>query len=333
MKCKCFILILVFYLSSCTVNYTITKATYQKIVTGPGPEDMVLDTIENRKRLIISCAERRKKHPPHNEIWVVDFETQQAKILPRTNHPDSIFFHPHGIDLIYDGNNSWLLVVNHEEKKKHHSILRYRVKENELIFDTIFWNPKYLKSPNDVFAQSRDKFWVSNDASSRGNNLELLFKIKGGNVVHYNGSRFIKSTPRLAYPNGVIRSGNQLIVSTTRQNKIISYTLDSEGMAIPRSSKTIAVATGWDNLSRVNDTLLLCTAHVEPIKFLKHYKHTNQLSPVAVYVINLAQNKAELLFYTDGSIISAGSTAIFYEGYLYICQVFEPFIVKISMAK
>ncbi len=333
MKGKCFILIMVFYLSSCTVNYTITRATYQKIVTGPGPEDMVLDTIDNRKRLILSCSERRKKNPPHDEIWVIDINTQQAKILPRINHPDSILFHPHGIDITFDGNNLWLLVVNHEEKKKRHSILRYLVKENELIFDTIFWNPQYLKSPNDVFAESKDKFWVTNDASSRNSKLELLLKMKGGNVIHYNGITYIKSTPGLAYPNGVYRIKDKLIVSTTRQNKIISYNLDQRGKVIRGSNKTLAVATGWDNFSKINDTLLLCTAHVKPIKFLKHYKQPNHLSPVAVYVINLVQNNAELLFYTDGSIISAGSTTIFYEGYLYICQVFDPYIVKISLAK
>lgn len=328
-----FLGLLVFFLFSCSIKYIETQATYEKISTGPGPEDMVLDTIDNRKRLIVSCSERRKKQPTHDEIWVVSLENQEAKILPRTNHPDSILFHPHGIDLIYDGKNSWLLVVNHEEKNKRHSILRYLVKENELMFDTIFWNPKYLKSPNDVYAESRDKFWVSNDASSRNNSLALLFKIKSGNIVHYNGNSFIRSTPRLAFPNGVIRLGNQLIVSTTRQNKIISYDLDSLGRTIRGSRKTVAKAPGWDNLSQVNDSILLCTAHIKPLKFLSHYKNSSHYSPVAVFVVNVKNHNAELLFYTNGSIISAGSTAIFFDGYLYISQVFDPFIAKISLAK
>lgn len=320
-------------LISCSVKYSVTEVTYQKISTGPGPEDMVLDTGDGRNRLIVSCAERRKNRPLHDEIWSFNLETEQTKILPRVNHPDSISFHPHGIDLVYDKNEVWLFVVNHEEKKKRHSILRYLVKENELLFDTIFWNSKYLKSPNDVYAESSEKFWVSNDASSRKSNLELFLKIKGGNIVHYNGNSFIKSIPRLAYPNGVIRSGNQLIVSTTRQNKIFSYTLDEWGKAIPGTQKTIAVAKGWDNFSRVNDSLLLCTAHIQPIKFLKHYRKSNRLSPIAVFVINLYKKNAEILFYTDGSIISAGSTALFYGGYLYVCQVFDPYIAKISLAK
>lgn len=320
-------------LLSCSVKYEITKATFEKIITGPGPEDMVLDTLQGRNRILVACAERRKNRPPQDDIWMIDVKTKQAKILTRTQHPDSILFHPHGIDLVKDDNKAWLLVVNHEEKKKRHSILRYQVLENELVFDTIFWNRRYLKSPNDVFAESKDKFWVTNDASSRNSNLELLLKIKGGNVVYFNGNSFIKSTPGLAYPNGIIQVENQLIVSTSRQNKIFSYTLDEQKKAIPSTRITLAQATGWDNFSKYNDSLFLCTAHTNPIKFLNHYKDSSHKSPVAVFSINIKNKSAELLYYTDGSVISAGSTALFHEGYLYICQVFDPYIVKISLAK
>ncbi|MCX7743575.1 MAG: hypothetical protein N2167_03320 [Flavobacteriales bacterium] len=318
---------------SCTLKYEVTEATFEKITTGPGPEDMVLDTFQGRNRLLISCSERRKKQPPKDEIWDINIDTKQSKILPRTNHPDSIIFHPHGVDLVFDENKAWLMVVNHEEKKNRHSILRYLVQEDELIFDTIFWNRRYLKSPNDVFADTKDKFWVTNDASSRNSNLELLLKIKGGNVVYFNGNSFVKSTPGLAFPNGIVHVENQLIVSTSRENKIFSFPLNDQKKAIASGKIVLAKAKGWDNFSKYNDTLLLCTAHVRPLKFINHYKHSNNKSPVAIYLINLKTKNAELLFYTDGLVISAGSTAIFYDGYLYVCQVFDPYIVKISLAK
>lgn len=314
-----------------STQYHESQMQYERIVTGPGPEDMTLDT-SHTPRFIISCSQRRKDSLPHQEIWQLDLQTQQSSILPRQGHPDSILFSPHGLDMGYHNGLPYLLVVNHEEKINRHTILRYHIWPDRLIYDTVFVS-SLIRSPNDVSTGHYPAFWVTNDASSRHSALETLLKIKGGNVVYYDGRVFRKAIPRLAYPNSVMMADSLLFVSTTRQNRLFVYTKKSDGPVNPASRKMIAKAPGWDNISRVTDSTFLCTAHVNPTRFYKHYKNSKNQSPIAVYQCNILTLDCNCLFYTDGRAISAGSTAWIYQDQLYICQVFDSFILKVSLQR
>lgn len=310
-----------------------TGQPYEKIQTGPGPEDMALDTVTASPRILISCASRRKNEAPFNEIMSYDVSTGNVRTLPRKNHPDSISFHPHGIDMGFLNGRNILLVVNHEENINRHSILRYLITENELVYDTVFINKNYIISPNDVLAGLNGEFWFSNDASSRHSAMEMLFKVKGGSIGYCDGKsdwKFVSK--KYAYPNGLMRVGTWLFISTTRQNKIFKGQLNDDGSVDRRNTLLWAKATGWDNFSYYDEKLLYCTAHTQPIKFVGHMKDSLKKSPVAVYEINVDTPGQKLVYYTDGDEISAGSTAIRYRGFMYICQVFDPFILKVKLA-
>lgn len=302
---------------------------YKKITTLPGPEDMVLDTIENQPRIIVACASRRKSEVFISGIQSYSVKEDSVKSFRLVGVPDSIFFNPHGIDLgIYKGKKI-LWVVNHEEKINRHSIIRFFIEQEVLVFDTIFTHSLII-SPNDVCDGGNGTFYFTNDASSRNSGLELLFKIKGGSVVYYNGNTFERFNKKFSYPNGIIRFKDKLYFSTSRQNKIFSIGLNEKGGMIKDSVQLIAKGKMWDNFSVMNNHLI-CTSHSNPLRFLKHRDHTKHTSPCQVYSIHPVTKTKGIVYHTDGEAISAGSTAIYFRGKLYICQVFDPYILKVDL--
>ncbi len=64
---------------------------------------------------------------------------------------------------------------------------------------------------------------------------------------------------------------------------------------------------------------------------LRNARKPEKKSPVDVYLVDPATGEHSTIYSTDGSTISGGSTAIIYGKHLYICQVFDPFILKVGM--
>jgi hypothetical protein len=315
---------------SCKTNDLYFSHPYQKINTLPGPEDMVLDTLDGEPQIIIACASRRKSENFTSGIQSYQIQSSTLYTYPIIDLPDSIRFNPHGIDMgIYRGEKI-LWVINHEDEKKRQSILRLIVGKKELRFDTLFTHPNII-SPNDVCDGGNGTFYFTNDASSRNSALELLLKIKGGSIVYYNGKNFEVFNKKFSYPNGIIKMNNRLYFSTSRQNKIFSIQLDSKGSMKKDSVELITKGTMWDNFSVYGD-YLICTSHTNPFKFLKHLKHTKHASPCQVYSINPVTKTKGIVYHSSGESISAGSTAIYYRGHLYICQVFDPYILQVNLA-
>jgi hypothetical protein len=315
---------------SCKTNDLYFSHPYQKINTLPGPEDMVLDTLQGAQQIIIACASRRKSENFTAGIQAYQISSNTLFTYPLIGLPDSIRFNPHGIDLgMYKGKKI-LWVINHEDDKKRQSILRLVVEKTSLRFDTL-WVDKNIVSPNDVCDGGNGHFYFTNDASSRNSGLELLLKIKGGSIVHYNGKTFEVFNKKFSYPNGIIKLNNQLFFSTSRQNKIFSIQLNADGSMKKDSVVFITKGAMWDNFS-VHGNYLICTSHTNPFKFLKHLKHPKHASPCQVYSINPVTKTKGIVYHSNGEAISAGSTAIYYKGHLYICQVFDPFIIQVNLA-
>lgn len=322
--------ILSLFLFSCKTAELYFSHPYEKITTLPGPEDMVIDTIGAEKQIIISCAQRRKGEDFVSGIEAYNPSSNTIRTLPIIGLPDSIRFNPHGIDLGMMDGKKILWVVNHEDEKKRHSIIRLIIGAENLTFDKMFISSSII-SPNDVCDGGNGSFYFTNDASSRNSGLELLFKVKGGTVVYYDGKGNYQSfNKKFSYPNGIIKFKNKLFFSTSRQNKIFSIKLNENGNMIQDSVTLVTKGKMWDNFS-VNGDHLICTSHNSPIKFLKHRNHEKHESPCQVYSINPVTKTKGIVYHTDGESISAGSTAIYYDGDLFICQVFDPYILRVHL--
>lgn len=319
-------------LGACAKMPVFTDYPNERIPTGPGPEDMVLDTFTNTKnpRLLVSCSARRKNEPVHGEIWSVDLATDKAVILPRTGEPAGITYHPHGIDLIKLSDQSTrLFVINHMDSLKKQVIMEYVVKPEELVFVAMHEH-KILSSPNDVCAKPGGGFYWSNDASQRKYAfIEPVLGVRGGYVGLKNetgGSAWNKSKNKFAYTNGIALWKNDLFISTVIQSRIFRF----QHADISQKPEKIAKVVGGDNISFLPDGRMLVTAHLRQLNFLRHMKKSENKSQSVVYLIDPVSKSNKVVFADSGAQISTASTAIYFNGYLYICQVFDPFILKVK---
>ena len=314
---------------SCKVKQENFSHPYTQIKTLPGPEDMVLDTVGNHPRMIIACASRRDNEMFQSGIQMLDIKTDSVSQFPISNFPDSMSFNPHGIDLGFYKGEKILWVINHEDKKNRQSVIRLRLEQTQAVFDTVFIHPGII-SPNDICDGGNGTFYFTNDASGRKSGFELLFKIRGGSIVYYNGRQFEAFSKKFSYPNGIIKFKDNLYFSTSRQNKIFKISLNPDGSMKKDSVSLVVKGSMWDNFS-ISGNHLICTSHTHPLKFLKHRNHEKHDSPCQVYSVNPVTNTKGIVYHSDGEAISAGSTAIYYNGFLYICQVFDPYILKVNL--
>src|SRR5687768_3525801 len=74
-------LVLFFAASSCATLPKSFQTKDEIIVVGPGPEDMIVDTISEQPRILISTNSRRKGEPDYGEIEAYYPETNTRKIL------------------------------------------------------------------------------------------------------------------------------------------------------------------------------------------------------------------------------------------------------------
>jgi len=315
-------------ISGCSVMPPLSSYPSSKIPTGPGPEDLVLDTSAGYYRLLVSCNARRPGQPHLGEIFEVNLQNDRSFPLKRTGEPDSLIFNPHGICISANNEGAFLYAVSHNDIKKKQYIVKYKILPGELQFKALYTHP-LLVSPNALTANSDGSFWVSNDAGKRGSVMEMLFRMKRCKVIFYDGkSKWSVAAQRLSFGNGIVTKSDTAYVATTRQNKLFSYTILPDGKFVNR--KTIAKITGQDNLRFFGNSLLIAV-HLKPMAFVRHVKNPIKKSPTVVYRINLSDLKKELIYADDGSVISAGSTGLIVNGYLYIAQVFEPFILKVKV--
>ncbi len=313
-------------LSSCATLPKKFQTKDEVISVGPGPEDMVLDTISESPRLLLSCNARRTNERYYGEIYVYYPETGANKLLKRINEPAELKFNPHGIDLVRVKDSLILLVVNHEHEPKQpriNSILRYKVEKDKLLFLGKITDP-LISSPNAVTGLQDGTILISNDAKKQGNFWEVLFILKRAQVVYWNGKSCSVASEKYCYTNGITNRGNKVYLASTRQNKIWQFDF-KDGKMLNR--EVIGKGHGADNLRFDGDDLLV-VCHLRFLKFLSHFKDSTHYSPTTVYRINPKTRKRDVAFYDSGAEISAGSTALAYKDYLYVSGIFDPKIVR-----
>jgi hypothetical protein len=298
------------------------QATDEIIKTGPGPEDMVVDTISEQPRILISCNSRRKAEPYYGEINIYYPATGQVKVLKRTE-PEGLHFYPHGIDLVRVKDTLILLVVSNAPQFNEQAILRYRVFKDSLVFLNKIVDP-LITSPNAVAGFSDGTLLVSNDMKKAGNFWEALLMLKRGQIAYWNGTQCSVAAGNFCYANGITIRNKKVYLASTRQNKIWQFDF-SDGKMINR--QVIAKVHGPDNLRFYgNDIIVAC--HLRFLAFLKHMKDPGNYSPTTVYRINPQACTAQVVYFDDGHQLSAGSTGLIYKNAVYVSGVFDPKIVK-----
>ena len=259
----------------CSTLPAKSEVTSEKIEVKPGPEDMVIDTLHGEPRLLISCAARREEHKPYGEIISTGLHSGDQVEMVRYNEPGDLLFKPHGIYLDRD----LLYVISHELEPDYHPILIYRVHGDSLEFQDLVNSPDQ-HSPNALVTGPDGEIYFVNDSGKRGSLAEKIFKLKRASVVRLSknkeglwDSKVVAE--KLSYPAGINRIGNRLYAGDAIQNQIHVYKIN--GAKLEPAGK-IENLKGNDNI-RIYKGQLLTACHVKPLKFIKHAKKSDNLSP------------------------------------------------------
>ena len=298
----------------------------RRIQVGPGPEDMVLDTLQGESRLIISCTARRETEEPFGEMVACLLPSGEVRELVRLNEPAGLLFRPHGIYLDRD----LLYVISHEREPDDHPVLIYRLKGDTLLFTEAVRTP-LQHSPNALVTGPGGEIFLVNDAGKRGSIMEKMLKLKRASVVRIarNGEgEWDAATVAsgLGYPAGINRLGETLFVGDAILHRIHIYTISGREL-LPAGE--IRGLRGNDNI-RIHEGRLLVPGHIRPFRFIAHAGHPDRKSPVAVFEADPRSGESRVLYADDGSAISAGSTALIYRDKLYISQVFGSYLLEVE---
>lgn len=330
--CLSFLTLILFGCASVPPNTPKADSKLNEIYVGPGPEDIVLDQSSAYPRLLVSCAERRKKKH-YGEIFEINLSDHSSKVLPRVDTPDSLQFRPHGIDLQLHDGKPYLYAISHEKSEKgtQHFIIKYLVEQDKLVYQDAYNDPEYTISPNDLAVAPNGEIYFSNDASKHGSLMQAALKMKTSSIGYYNPSTkkwALYDKGGMSYANGVAIRADKVYVSSVQSNRIFEYERAADGSLSNR--KDLCEIPGLDNLT-FNGENLVTTSHPKPVKFIKHAKNTTKLSPSVIYQAGLDGSAPIVLFADDGTRISAASTGLVYKDKLYIAQVFDSFVLEVDL--
>ena len=294
----------------------------------PGPEDLELDTTDARgPRLLVSSFERRHDAGDGRIVAVPlrDRGFGEPRVLTLTGR-DGRVFAPHGIALARTSAGPRLYVINHPAASEH-AVEVFAVDGDRLVFERRLMSP-LLVDPNDLVARDDGQIYVTNTgASGLGGALGFVLGLRRGTVVHFRNGTWQPAVADIGYANGIAIDprGDVLYVAGFRDQAI--HVFRRTGAAW-RREEPIHVGSGVDNLTWADDDTLIAAAHPSLSAFMRHWRDGARRAPTEVYRIDVRRRRAPERIYTDqGAIVSAASTAILRNGWLYMGQVFDPQVV------
>lgn len=314
-----YLLLLLLVICSCaTLPKNVADKNEQIVAVGPGPEDMVVDTISGEPRLLISCNARRKGDAYYGEINVYYINTGKVVVLKR-EEPADIKFCPHGIDLVKVKDTLILLVVNHDGITHENAILRYAVHNQTLVYLNKIVDP-LIVSPNAVTGFADGTVLISNDAGKHGDYWEALFKQKRCKIVYWNYNKCTVAADKFCFANGITVKDNKVYLVSTIENKLWSFDF-KDGKMI--NKQVIAVVPGADNIRIADNGNLYVACHLRYFAFIRHMNNAKKHSPTTVYSINPNSGQRTAVFFDDGAKLSAGSTGLVFRNKIYVSGVFD----------
>jgi arylesterase/paraoxonase len=147
--------------------------------------------------------------------------------------------------------------------------------------------------------------------------------------VYYDGNgNWMRAATKIAMANGMAVDGDTVYVAATRDNSVFSYNVAADGSLT--NKRRLAKVKGADNFHLHNNVLYIAS-HEKMFKLMAHFSKPEKHSPSLLYRIDLSNNEKERVFYNQGSLISAVSVGIPYGDSLYLGQIFDPFVLKVTL--
>lgn len=314
------------------VKCTQLPAASQQIALGMfGPEDLALDVAGERPRLIVSSQDRRALKTP-GKIFQVDLVTHEINEMLRREEPDELIksFHPHGLDLAMVDDTKVLYVVVHG---KEEWIVRYTVVENELVYDKTFGlrTNEALTNPNDVDADAVGNIYVTNSSTGKSFLLNWvksnLFGMRTTPTLRLSAKGWESVADLGKAPNGILIHGNYLLIGDS-----LADTVTIHPMLSSTGQKKVLAMSMPDNMSEGPDHDVLTASHNSRLSFMLHRSGFMTAGGSIFRIADIdGSPRLNKVFVTDGAMLSAPSSAVYFNNTLYIGQVFDPFILAVPV--
>ncbi|KAJ5999169.1 hypothetical protein N7451_006979 [Penicillium sp. IBT 35674x] len=295
-------------------------------------------------------------HPPaRGSIHVIDPKTFKSKRLAFTNFEGP--FVTHGIDVIEDPTQEdavYIFAVNHLPNPEYFessepSEKTFKARSQIELFRHVLQSDSVqhvrsvlhplVSTPNDIYADSPESFYVTNDHFYRDGTMRLIedvyLRAKWSSIIHVQLTNLQTSDATAGIEASVAHTGlwnnNGLGHGRTKNEVVISSAVGGELYLADRHATnntlsvhtTIPFTTVTDNPSYYadpyrtdsNDASGFVVAGIsQHLKLVKTAKDLNGLDPVQVWYARFQADSSKwetkLLFEDDGSRIRTGSASV-----------------------
>lgn len=291
--------------------------------------------------LIISSDPRRHDadgKPRNGGIYYMDLSDSQFEPKLLTGNLGRNIY-PHGISMIKTDSAQYrLFVINHVPQDgvvelnhlaKEHLIEVFDLKGQELIHVESKKHP-LIKSPNDVVAMDKDRFYFTNDHysdSGFGRFREDYLGWPNTNVVYFDGNDYKIVAEEITYANGINwdKENNRLFVASPRSFLVKVYDINDDGSLA--HIEDIDCDTGVDNIEFDQDGKIWIGCHPNLLHFAEYAAGRQEKSPSELITIDYHSKgdyDLETVYMSDGSDMSASTVASVYGDYLFVGNVMDP---------
>ena len=300
-----------------TNNPAITK-----VGVPAGPEDIVVDRLGGRNRLIVSCRSLRKCYGRQGSLVTLDLNKRNPEYKRLLCKWRGVALQPHGLALSGDR----LYVLNHQPKECW-EVLVFRLDDSGALVEGRSLGGSPLKG-----AEGSN----GNDLTvPRNGNLVMtmpsLLRNSKSRILHYPGAGDVWSVldrnPPGRYPNGAWADRNAVLVSSA--GGVHRY----ENGGSPR--EVVPKAGAGDNFGEIEGKPreILLTSHQSQLRYGLNSIFPCWRSPSHLTRIHLDSGESNRVVLKDGSQypINCASVAVVASGNLWLGQVFEPYLLKVPV--
>lgn len=319
-----------------TPNFAGTCQAIHGVV---GAEDIAVD--RRAGLAFISASDRRPGRPARarDGLYVMQIAHPELGVRRLSGTPKD--FHPLGISLYREADGALTLMAVNRPLDSDPSIDVFDVAVNKTGDGTqVALNERgtvrssLFFSPNDIAAAGPDRFYVTNDHTSRttfGRILETYLLLPRANVVYYNGRLPRVAATGLRYANGLALSddGTKLYVTESLGRDIRTYNVQPITGRLTLAD-TYSLPAGLDNIDLGPSGNLWVAGHPKLFAFANYARHPDQPSPSEIFRVRLRNGLPDgfTRIYTGlGTRIGAASVGVYAGGQLLVGSVFDDHVL------
>jgi arylesterase/paraoxonase len=278
-----------------------------------GPEDFEIDAPHNA--IIVSAINRQTplaNSDPRDGLYMLPLNDPAAAPVKLTGTP--LDFHPHGISLYRDAaGGETLMVIDHKPSGRQ-MIELYGVSfdgETPKLSQQTAIQSGSLVSPNDLAAIAPDRFYITNDHTTKGalgRFAEDYLLWPHADVLAYNGMGFRIAAQRIALPNGVLARGGYLWVTAMNERRLLAFSREDFTGDLTQIG-VLSIPARLDSISMDTAGGLIVAGQGKP-------------GWAQVFRVHLGSDGVpqsyETIFSDNGQKLNGASSAMLYGGHLYI---------------